>query len=210
MGLGSPRSSLMADVATQSRRRYLPAEVRRDGILNAALVELRKKGHLPLSIDRIAAQAGVSKALIYTYFPKPTDLYNGVLEQALAPLRARLAAHSRTPLEEAEVEWAQIYFDRVAEMGNVLHLLFTDPYMKGRLEPGSRRLRDRIFRRLARNGRRLRLTSQESVAALVMILAIPEELGVLAARGDITRARGRELCGSLVRSALSGLSRLKS
>jgi hypothetical protein len=105
---------------------------------------------------------------------------------------------------------AAIYFEQVAKTGSVLHLLFTDKYFQPLIEPALRQTRDRVLRRLARLGRKeLGLSPKESVSALAIALAIPEELGRLVFRGDLEQSRARELCLSLITSSVRGLARLK-
>ena len=56
-------------------RRRLTAEERRTEILDAALSAFSRKGYHATSIDDIAGEAGVSKALIYEHFASKQELY---------------------------------------------------------------------------------------------------------------------------------------
>jgi AcrR family transcriptional regulator len=71
-------------------RRRLSAEERRAGILNAALAVFSARGYHPSSIDDIAREAGISKALIYEHFESKQGLYTHLLEQNADELFARL------------------------------------------------------------------------------------------------------------------------
>ena len=53
---------------TAAPKRRLTAEERRTGILDAALAVFSRRGYHAASIDDIATEAGVSKALIYEHF----------------------------------------------------------------------------------------------------------------------------------------------
>jgi AcrR family transcriptional regulator len=56
-------------------------------ILDAALVEFAEQGHAGARIDAIAARAGVSKPLIYSYFGDKDALYAAALREAYVQIR---------------------------------------------------------------------------------------------------------------------------
>ena len=63
-------------------KRRLTAEERRTGILDAALAVFSQRGYHESSIDEIAGEAGVSKALIYEHFASKQELYAELIEPA--------------------------------------------------------------------------------------------------------------------------------
>jgi AcrR family transcriptional regulator len=69
-----------ARTATRTRRR-LPASQRRAVILDAALRVFAARGFHTASMDEIAREAGVSKAVVYDHFPSKQELYAALLEQ---------------------------------------------------------------------------------------------------------------------------------
>ena len=71
-------------------RRRLSAEERRAAILDAALAVFSARGYHPSSIDDIAREAGISKALIYEHFDSKQGLYADLLERNAAELFQRL------------------------------------------------------------------------------------------------------------------------
>jgi AcrR family transcriptional regulator len=72
-------------------RKRLSGEERRAAILDAALAVFADRGYHPSSIDDIAREAGVSKALIYDHFASKQDLYAELLQQHAGELLERLA-----------------------------------------------------------------------------------------------------------------------
>lgn len=64
------------------------AELSRRMILDAALVEFSEKGFSGARIDTIAAAAGVSKPMIYSYYGDKDDLYAAALREAYIQIRA--------------------------------------------------------------------------------------------------------------------------
>lgn len=73
-------------------RRRLTAEARRAAILDSARAVFSARGYHSASIDDIAGEAGVSKALIYEHFASKQELYANLLESHAAELSDRLAA----------------------------------------------------------------------------------------------------------------------
>ncbi|HMQ94834.1 MAG TPA: TetR family transcriptional regulator [Amaricoccus sp.] len=64
------------------------AERSRRAILDAALEEFSELGHAGARIDAIAARAGVSKPLIYSYFGDKDALYMAALREAYVQIRS--------------------------------------------------------------------------------------------------------------------------
>ena len=73
-------------------RKRLTAEARRAAILDAASTVFSARGYHSASIDDIAAEAGVSKALIYEHFSSKLELHAKLVEAHAAELYQRLAA----------------------------------------------------------------------------------------------------------------------
>jgi AcrR family transcriptional regulator len=72
-------------------KRRLTAEERRTGILDAALAVFSQRGYHPASIDDIASEAGVSKALIYEHFASKQELYADLIARNARELNQRVA-----------------------------------------------------------------------------------------------------------------------
>lgn len=72
-------------------RKRLTGEERRAAILESALAVFADRGYHASSIDDIAREGGVSKALIYEHFASKQDLYAVLLEQHAGELFSALA-----------------------------------------------------------------------------------------------------------------------
>jgi AcrR family transcriptional regulator len=190
------------------KRVRLSAEVRRDQLIQAASRLLLKQGYLPLPLERLASEAGVSKALIYGFFPDQHDLFNAVLArqfEALADAGLEAASQAET-LEDAALACADIYLRHVAQHGPIAHIILRDLYMARRLRPDLAAFRNRIASRLARLTRtELRLPPEEAVGAINLVTTIPEETGRLIWQADLDLEQGLELGARLVRSSLAAL-----
>ena len=72
-------------------RKRLTGEERRAAILDSALAVFAQQGYHASSIDDIARENGVSKALIYEHFTSKAELYAELLEQYAGALFSALA-----------------------------------------------------------------------------------------------------------------------
>lgn len=194
-------------------RQRLSAEVRRRQILDAAKDLVLAQGYLPLPLEALAARVGVSKGLIYEYFPTQADLFNALLGEEEAAIEAgglaEAVAHG--DLVTAAQACADLYLRHVAQRGPVAHFILRDAYMAGRLTPEVVRVRDRFLRAFARRARReLELPAAEALGTVLLVQAIPEEMGRLAWQDDMPLDRGRELTEQLVASAIAALRPARS
>ncbi|CAN7577108.1 TetR/AcrR family transcriptional regulator [Phenylobacterium sp. LjRoot164] len=184
----------------------LSAEERRRQILQAARAALVAQGHLPLAPERLAAEIGISKALIYAYFPDQADLANAIAAEDFARLAADGLGADFDDLEAAAVASAELYFRHVCAHGPALHVILRDPFMRGRLAPAVAAARDRAARPLVRlSAKALALPAAEAVGAFSLVLAIPEEAGRLVWQGELSPDAGLELCRRLTAAAVQSL-----
>jgi hypothetical protein len=99
-----------------------------------------------------------------------------------------------------------LYFEHVARCGPLLHILMADRYMAGHVERRLLRLRNSVLLRLARNARpTIKLSKAEMLAAVEMIIAIPEEAGRLVFTQELDVNVGRQLSRTLIASAMQSL-----
>ena len=73
-------------------RRRLTAEERRTTILDAALSAFSQKGYHATSLDDVAGEAGVSKALIYEHFASKQELYADLIARNARELTQRVTS----------------------------------------------------------------------------------------------------------------------
>ena len=87
-------------------RRLRRAE-RREQVLAAATQAFARAGFAATSLDDIAAEAGISRVILYRHFESKTDLYRAVLDRACARLVATVGEGRYTPASvDARVEAA--------------------------------------------------------------------------------------------------------
>jgi TetR/AcrR family transcriptional regulator, fatty acid biosynthesis regulator len=117
-------------------RRRLDPDVRRNLILDAAARIVLSDGLTAISMERIAREAGVSKALVYRYFGNQTALLSGLLlrEYRAFQKEARAAAQAVTGLEEVVRATTRAYLDHVAARGSLIQRLMTEPSIAAALK----------------------------------------------------------------------------
>ena len=71
-------------------KRRMPADARRETILEAALDAFAARGLDGVSLGEVADRAGISKALIYEHFDSKKDLHDAVLQASHDQLVARV------------------------------------------------------------------------------------------------------------------------
>ena len=108
----------------------MTAEERRAGILDAALAVFSARGFHSSSIDDIAREAGISKALIYEHFESKQGLYADLLERNANELFERLAsALAGVGVESGAARLAtglDAFFTFVEERRDAWRILFRD------------------------------------------------------------------------------------
>jgi AcrR family transcriptional regulator len=85
-----------ATAAAPTPIRRLRRTERREQLLAAATQAFARTGFAATSLDDIAAQAGISRVLLYRHFESKTDLYRAVLDRAIARLTAAVGTRDYT------------------------------------------------------------------------------------------------------------------
>ncbi len=92
-------------------------EERRQQLIGVALDLFSRRSPDEVSIDEIASAAGISRPLVYHYFPGKLSLYEAALQRAADDLAARFAEPARGPLGTRLLRVMGRYFDFVDEHG---------------------------------------------------------------------------------------------
>jgi AcrR family transcriptional regulator len=90
----------MSDTNAKTPRRMAP-ERRRAQLVEAAMASAAARGYAGLSLDDVGERAGVTRNLLYHYFPRGRlDLYLAALERAGDELTGDFIADPKQPLAE--------------------------------------------------------------------------------------------------------------
>ncbi|MFF5531222.1 TetR/AcrR family transcriptional regulator [Streptomyces cinerochromogenes] len=98
-------------------RRRMGVEERRQQLIGVALDLFSRRSPDEVSIDEIATAAGISRPLVYHYFPGKLSLYEAALKRASEDLASRFAEPHEGPLGARLLRVMGRFFDFVDEHG---------------------------------------------------------------------------------------------
>jgi AcrR family transcriptional regulator len=175
----------------------MPAAARRDHLLAVAARLVRQGGWTALSMQGLAAAAGVSRQLVYEHFASAEELSVATLmhlfERAY-DATAAIVRGVRAPAATLRAAY-DLFLDLPAEERRALRALAsdTDSGRKG-LHRAKRQLRSRIAELWTPYVRQLTgLADAEATALTWMLITAGWGLADTITEGTLSRARGREL-----------------
>ncbi|MEW1779592.1 TetR/AcrR family transcriptional regulator [Streptomyces sp. NPDC086777] len=102
---------------TTGVRRRMGVEERRQQLIGVALELFSRRSPDEVSIDEIASAAGISRPLVYHYFPGKLSLYEAALKRASEDLAGRFHEPHEGPLGARLLRVMRRFFDFVDEHG---------------------------------------------------------------------------------------------
>ncbi len=102
---------------TTGMRRRMSVEERRRQLIGVALDLFSRRSPDKVSLDEIAAAAGISRPLVYHYFPGKLSLYEAALRRAADDLAGRFVEPLQGPLGVRLLRVVRRFFDFVDEHG---------------------------------------------------------------------------------------------
>ncbi|MEV0279284.1 TetR/AcrR family transcriptional regulator [Streptomyces sp. NPDC050610] len=112
---------------TTGVRRRMGVEQRRDQLISVALGLFSRRSPEDVSIDEIAETAGISRPLVYHYFPGKQSLYEAALRRAGDQLAALFAEPREGPLGARLLRVTHRFFDFVEDHPGFTALLRGGP-----------------------------------------------------------------------------------
>lgn len=110
------------------RRRLKPAD-RKESILDHAATIVATDGVAGLTMEQVGREAGVSKSLVYAYYPNTTELLQALLKRELKRLRrlqAQAMAEAQT-FEDLVRQVTRVYLKYIEERGLLIQRLQSEP-----------------------------------------------------------------------------------
>ncbi len=190
-------------------RQRLDPETRRGLILDAAAALVLSDGLTAVNMERIARDASVSKALVYSYFGNQTALLSELLlrEYRTFQRSSREAAKHVSGLKALVHATTRVYLDHVAIHGSLAQRLMMEPAIAQRLqevESVDRMVTAAFFAEKIAEERGIDADRAQMAAHLLM--------GLTGAAGDYLVSTGADagdiapLAVSMVLASLDGLS----
>ena len=137
-------------------RSRLKERLRRErGTLILDVVEevLLEKGYHEMSMDEIAARAGVAKGTLYQHFPSKSDLIFALFERNLQAIEAvivEVSATATTARAKLEAILAWVYREQSGTHGRVLQVLYSNEDIRRSLIDKKAQHRERSEQLIAR------------------------------------------------------------
>ncbi len=206
--LTAPRKN--SATAPVRRRQRLAPEARAGQILDFAARLIIEEGLTELSMERLGREAGISKALIYNYFPNRTDLLRALLEREMEVLRERQAAQTREASDFRDLVYrtTRTYVAQVKERGALLQRLWAEAAVARTVAEQNLRGRDEALRYMARQVvKEYGLPKDVAVSAVDMQMAMTEAAAqhLPSSHNDVDFATN--ICVSLLLGGLDALAR---
>jgi AcrR family transcriptional regulator len=164
----------LVETPQEARRQptRLPREQRRSQLLDVAGDLIAERGLPAVTMEAVAARAGVSKGLGYAYFDNAADLLVALFDREMAALDARVteALVGAATFEEKLRAMLLAWFDVIADRGALMAALYV-PDAAGKLATRRRsRSRDvqRFLAQLAVEDLHLDEARSETAAAILL------------------------------------------
>jgi TetR/AcrR family transcriptional regulator, fatty acid biosynthesis regulator len=195
--------------ATRKRTRLTP-QARREQILDEAARVILDEGLTAVSMERLAREVGISKGLVYNYFPTRDALLAALLHREQAELRDRGMVTALQAKSYADLirQTTRLYLEQSRDRGALTAALLADPSVARLMEEESRADRDATFRYFVRATRReYDLDLPLAIACVDMLMAVTDQAGKQVAAGQLDVDEGTELCVTLITGGLAKLAR---
>ncbi|HTA97919.1 MAG TPA: TetR/AcrR family transcriptional regulator [Solirubrobacteraceae bacterium] len=185
----------------------MPA-ARRDQILDIGAEQFAARPYEQVHIVDVAAIAGISRALVYRYFPTKRDLFAGVYKRASERLLAASEIVPGLTLAEQVLAGLEAHFDFFIENARTVLVanrgaLAGDPLIEGIISEELAELRGRMLDAGGLQGRERVRASIALSGWLAFVRAVCVEWLADSDR-TLTREDVREMCLSALISALGG------
>lgn len=203
-------AKVTVEVVPVPKRQRLAPEERAGQILDFAAQLILKEGFTEVSMERLGREAGISKALIYNYFPNRTDLLRALLEREIDVLHTRQIGQVRAAKDFRDLvqRTTRIYIEQVKERGPLLQRLWAEPAVARTVADKNLNRQDEAMGYFARRvSKEYGLPKDVAMSAVDMQMAMTEAAAqhLPRSKGDVDFATN--ICVTLILSGLDGLAR---
>lgn len=198
------------EATPERRRQRLAPEARADQILDVAAKLILAEGLTEVSMERLGRDAGISKALIYNYFPNRNELLRALLEREIAALRGRQVAEVRAASDFGELvrRTTRIYVEHVSERGALLQRLWAETAVSRTVAEEDTRSRDAAMRYFARQvTQEYGLPMDVALSAVDMQMAMTEAAAQHLSNSHNDVDFATDICVTLLLGGLDALAR---
>lgn len=185
--------------ANQRKRTRKAPEARRAEILDCAAWIVLEEGLSAVSMEQLAREGAISKALVYTYFSSRDDLLAALLQREQDELRKRGAGGAREATNFADLirRTTRPHLEQVQSRGALIAALLSDPSVARLMEAENRVARERARRFFIRRAAlAYGLQAEFAAPAVDLLWAVTDEAGRQLAKGGRSRSTKRTTSAS--------------
>lgn len=193
-------------------RRRLPPELRRELILDETARLVISGGVSAVSMERLGRDAGISKALVYNYFPNRTDLLSELLKREVKQFQheGRAAVEASTSFEDMVRRTSRAYLQHVKDRGLLIQRLLHEPSVAASVRDIDKRERTVTTRFLAKEIREsYDIPADIALIATELLMGVTGAAGEVLARGDEDVERLEQFVMTIVFAALPKIAKSK-
>ncbi|MFN9833824.1 MAG: TetR/AcrR family transcriptional regulator [Alphaproteobacteria bacterium] len=203
---------MSAPASLQRKRTRLTPEVRREQILDESAQLILAEGLYAVSMERLARDIGISKGLVYNYFPTRDALLTALLNREQAELRDRgmVSALQAESFDDLIRQTTRLYLEQTRDRGALIAALLSDPSVALLMEAENRADRERTVRYFVKAVRReYGLPLPMAIAGVEMVSAVTDRAGRLVADGQLDVETATGMCVALITGGLANLRRIQ-
>lgn len=208
MDIGPALATSAPDAAPRRRTRLTP-EARRTRILDQAAAIILAEGLAAATMERLARDGGISKGLVYNYFPTRDAVFAALLRREQAELRDRGMASALRADSFADLirQTTRLYLEQTRDRGALITALLADPSVARLMEADSQAERERTIRYFVRATRRAYgLPLPLAIAAVDSLMNLTGGAGRQVAAGLMDVEAATEMCVALIVGGLGELA----
>jgi AcrR family transcriptional regulator len=192
------------------KRTRLAPHARRDLILDQAAAIVLREGLAAATMERLARDCGISKGLVYNYFPTRDAVLAALLRREQADLRDRGMATALEAASFADLvrQTTRVYLEQTRDRGPLIAALTADPSVARLMEAANRNERDQTIRYFVRAARReYGLSLETAIAAVDALMNLTGGAGRQVADGSLDVETATEMCVRLITGGLAALGK---
>lgn len=194
---------------SKKTRTRLSPEVRKDLILDHAAEVVAVEGVSALSMERLGREAGISKSLVYAYYPSMKDLLQTLLKREYKRLRIlqNKAAENAETFEQLVRLVTNTYLTYMEERGLILERLAAEPSLELQGDPTaySRQTAVQYIAEIVRDN--FGIDMSVALPAADISFGMPAAAGHYLIKNDVSRQTIEDITVAMIIGSVEGLKR---
>lgn len=191
-----------------NQRTRLAPEKRRQMILDHAADLIAEEGVATINMEQLGRRAGVSKSLLYNYFPSVTDLLKELFDRENSRLRKMQfeAAKGSNTIEQLVRNVTRVYLEYIEKRGIVLEKLFSEPLISEGSDPTeySRQAAVDYFARIL--SRSFGIELEVARPAVDISFGLPAAAGHYLIRHEISRQEVEDITVAMIIASIQAIN----